>query len=303
MAGLKELRNRIDAIKSTEKITSAMKMVSAAELRRAEELLDKSAVYRNNLYRAAGVAWQAVCREATENETAPLLPDICRERENGGKYLLVVLASDRGLCGSYNAVIVRTVTARVEELKAAGREVRLICLGSRGYNSLKRRYPDEIIRSAEAASAKGVDYTEAVALADEILQMFYRREADVCEIVYSRFRSAVSRDTQSRQVLPLLPTMLTEALPGEIYNGAFYDGEPDFASQLERLMPLALTEAVYDMMINSQASEQGARMASMDNATRNAKDMISKLTLRYNRLRQSAITTELTEIIAGAEAV
>ena len=269
MAGLKELRNRIDAIKSTEKITSAMKMVSAAELRRAEELLDKSAVYRNNLYRAAGVAWQAVCREATENETAPLLPDICRERENGGKYLLVVLASDRGLCGSYNAVIVRTVTARVEELKAAGREVRLICLGSRGYNSLKRRYPDEIIRSAEAASAKGVDYA----------------------------------DTQSRQVLPLLPTMLTEALPGEIYNGAFYDGEPDFASQLERLMPLALTEAVYDMMINSQASEQGARMASMDNATRNAKDMISKLTLRYNRLRQSAITTELTEIIAGAEAV
>lgn len=302
MAGLKELRSRIEAIKSTEKITSAMKMVAASRLRRAQEVLAKSAAYRDNLYAAAGRAWQFEQRAAEESGRPAELPLICRQTGEDKKYLLVVLSSDRGLCGSYNTMIARTAAGRIEELKASDREVRVICLGARAYNALKYRYGSLISRHDESVVNKGVFYSEAETLAEEVLQMFSRKEIDVCEIVYSHFRSAMSRDTQSRRVLPLTPPMLGD-LPDELHNGAFYESEPDGRLLLEQLMPLVFKETVFDIMINSQASEQGARMTSMDNATRNAGDMISRLTLRYNRMRQAAITTELVEIIAGAEAV
>lgn len=303
MAGLKELRNRIEAIKSIEKITSAMKMVAAARLRHAQDLLEKSLTYRNNLYQATGRAWRVIQHYMEETGNSVDLPSICRESENKRKYLLIILSSDRGLCGSYNAMIVRQALARIEELKAAGKEVKLICLGTRAYNALKKYYTEEIIRAAESPSANGVSYAEAQTVAQEITRLFALKEIDVCEVVYSHFQSAVTRHVENKQILPLIPPMVISELPEETFENAYYESEPDFDLLLSQLMPLVLTEAVFDIMINSQASEQGARMTSMDNATRNAKDMISRLTLTYNRLRQSAITTELIEIIAGAEAV
>lgn len=303
MAGLKELRNRISAIKSTEKITSAMKMVAASRLRKAQDLLIKSAVYRDNLYSVSGRAWAFLQREAEEKGFLPVLPEICRGNGEDNKYLLVVLSSDRGLCGSYNAMIVRMAIKRIEELKAAGKDVKIICLGLRCYNTLKRNYGDSIIRFAESAASKGVSYDEAEALATEITSMFTKNEVDTCEMIYSHFHSAMSRDVESRQVFPLNPTMLSDELPSEMSGNAYFISEPDNLLMLEKLMPLVFCEAIFDIMINSQASEQGARMTSMDSATRNAGDIISRLTLRYNRMRQTAITTELVEIIAGAEAI
>ncbi len=278
-------------------------MVAASRLRRAQEVLDKSAAYRENLYAAAGRAWRFVQQKAEETERPADLPAICKGSGENNKYLLVILSSDRGLCGSYNAMIARAAMNRIEELKAAGKDVKIITLGARGYNALKRHYANEIIRSAESAANRGVDYEEAEALASEVLTMFGLKEIDVCEIVYSHFRSAMSRDVKSRQILPLTPEMLMDELPGEMSGNAYFESEPDNGELLQKLMPLVFKEAVFDIMINSQASEQGARMTSMDNATRNAGDMISRLTLKYNRLRQTAITTELVEIIAGAEAI
>ena len=303
MAGLKELRGRIEAIKSTEKITSAMKMVAAARLRKAQDILDKSVSYRTNLYTVAGRLWQILARQSIESRQDMSLPEICRNHAENNNYLLIVMSSDRGLCGSYNSTISRTAMLRIEELKAAGKNVKIICLGARCYNTLKRHYQDEIIRQAPSVADKGVSYDEALALSEEILPMFMSQEIDVCEIVYSHFRSAMSRDVKSKQVLPLTPVMLTEELPSEMLRDAFYESEPQPQDMFAQIMPSVFEEVLFDIMINSQASEQGARMTSMDNATRNAKDMISKLTLKYNRMRQSAITTELVEIIAGAEAV
>ena len=302
MAGLKELRSRIEAIKSTEKITSAMKMVAAARLRKAQDILDKSSAYRTNLYNVAGRLWNSVKTRAAEDEVPMVLPSLCRQNADSS-YLLVILSSDRGLCGSFNANISRVAMARIEELKAAGKTVKIICLGARCYNALKRHYGEEIIRNAPSVANKGVDFEEAQALAAEVMSMFLLNEIDVCEVVYSHFKSALSRDVKSRQVLPLNPEMFFDELPAEKTETAYFESEPSEDDMLEAVMPLLFEEALFDIMINSQASEQGARMTSMDNATRNAKDMISRLTLKYNRMRQSAITTELVEIIAGAEAI
>lgn len=303
MAGLKELRNRIEAIKSTEKITSAMKMVAASRLRKAQDLLAKSEPYRHNLYTAVGRILYSKRRRALEQEAAVVMPPLCMPHEKEENYLLVVLSSDRGLCGSYNAAIARTAMKRIEELLADGKQVRLICLGQRGYNALRRTYADIIVGHQESAAAKGVDYEEAVELGDKLRTMFAGNEIDVCEVVYSRFESAIRRQNVSRRLLPFAADRLEEELPSDMDGDAYYESEPDEETLLQALLPMAFNEMIFDIMINSQASEQGARMTSMDNATRNAGDMISRLTLRYNRIRQTAITTELVEIIAGAEAI
>ncbi len=301
MAGLKELRNRIEAIKSTEKITSAMKMVAAARLRKAQDVMEKNTAYRQNLLVTAGRLWHMLHRQALETKQTISLPLICRHHEKAETYLLVVLSSDKGLCGSYNSSIVRAAMLRTEELKACGKNVKIICLGTRCYNALKRHYSQEIVRSSLSVANQGVEYEEAQTLASEIMSMFMAEDIDVCEIVYSHFRSAMSRDVKSEQVLPLAPTMLENA--SDMCEDAFFESEPTAEDMFTQIMLLVFKEIIFNIMIHSQASEQGARMTSMDNATRNAKDMISKLTLRYNRMRQSAITTELVEIIAGAEAV
>lgn len=303
MAGLKELRNRIDAIKSTEKITSAMKMVAAARLRHAQDLLSKSQAYRDNIYQVAGRILFSFKKQAEENENVVILPQLCNPKPDDKSYLLLVMSADRGLCGSYNAMIARRAVARIEELKAAGKEVMVICLGQRCYNTLKRNYSDIIIEHKESAANKGVEYNEAVEQANFLQDVFTKNYIDVCEVIYSHFHSALRRDVVNKKILPIDLESLLENLPSDISGDAYYETEPSRDKVMEVLLPLIFREMIFDIMINSQASEQGARMTSMDNATRNAGDIISRLTLRYNRIRQTAITTELVEIIAGAEAI
>lgn len=302
MAGLKELRSRIAAIKSTEKITSAMKMVAASRLRRAQDVLIKSEPYRSSIYNTISRLMSAYRTQVVESGVPMPTLALCASKEKQQRYLLVVLASDKGLCGSYNSTIGKKATARIEELKAAGKDVQIICLGHRGFNILKRYYADLIIRSDESVVNRGVNYDEAIAVADEVQALFLADKIDVCEIVYSRFKSALSRDVISEQILPFDVKAIDTGVSDK-EGDAYYESEPTSKDLLETVLPMAFREFVFDIMINSQASEQGARMTSMDNATRNAGEMIAKLTLRYNRLRQTAITTELTEIIAGAEAI
>ncbi len=302
MAGLKELRNRIEAIKSTQKITSAMKMVAASRLRRAQLALIKIEAYRECLYNTVSRILYTLRVQAKEQGKELEKRWLCAPKPQQQKYLLVVLTSDKGLCGSYNSSIVRQAMARIEELKALGKEVQIICLGYRGYNALKGLYGDMIIRFDESVVTDGVFYEEGVALADEISEMYMADKIDVCEVIYSRFISALNRDVVSEEVLPFDISVIETGVT-DMEGSAYYESEPGTLEMLELTVPLAFKEHIYDIMINTQASEQGARMTSMDNATRNATDMISKLTLRYNRLRQTAITTELTEIIAGAEAI
>ena len=302
MAGLKELRNRIEAIKSTQKITSAMKMVAASRLRRAQLALIKIEAYRECLYNTVSRILYTLRVQAKEQGKELEKRWLCAPKPQQQKYLLVVLTSDKGLCGSYNSSIVRQAMARIEELKALGKDVQIICLGYRGYNALKGLYGDLIIRFDESVVTDGVFYEEGVALADEISEMYMADKIDVCEVIYSRFISALNRDVVSEEVLPF-DIHVIETGVTDMEGDAYYESEPGTLEMLELTVPLAFKEHIYDIMINTQASEQGARMTSMDNATRNATDMISKLTLRYNRLRQTAITTELTEIIAGAEAI
>ena len=301
MAGLKELRGRIATVKSTEKITSAMKMVAASRLRRAQDVLQKNVTYRDSLYQAISrIIKRLRILEVEEKKTLKPHP-LCVGKPENKRWLLVVLTSDKGLCGSYNSAIGKAATARIEQLKAEGKEVKIITLGYRGYNMLKRYYQDLIERQAESVVNRGVDYNEAKDLADELKAMFSGDQIDGCEIVYSKFKSALSREIVSEQVLPFDLQKIEVEVEDPKDGG--YRVEPGDYVLLDELVPLAFSEFVFDILINSQASEQGARMTSMDNATRNAGDMIARLTLRYNRLRQGAITTELTEIIAGAEAV
>ena len=302
MAGLKELRSRIATIKSTEKITSAMKMVAASRLRRAQEVLIRNTAYRVTVNDTISRVLYALQRRAKESDIGFKLPNLCTPKAGPQKYLLVVMSSDRGLCGSYNSAIIRGAIARIKELQSEGKNIQIITLGYRGYAALRKQYADLIVRHDESVVNQGVQYEEALNLVNEIVPMFEADKIDVCEVIYSKFKSALSRDVVSEQVLPFDLEKVNTGVD-DMDGMREYITEPGYDEMLEVLTPLAFKEFVFGIMINSQASEQGARMTSMDNATRNAGDMIAKLTLRYNRMRQGAITTELTEIIAGAEAI
>lgn len=306
MAGLKELRTRIEAIKSTKKITSAMKMVAAAGLRRAQGLIGKSSAYSEALLRGAQrVAFDLKQDELTKGISFAL-PSLMKASGDDKRYLLVVISSDKGLCGSYNAHVAKAAAQRIVELQENGKDVKLICIGKKARDILKRHYAELVLQTFEGVARKGVNFDEAVGIVHPLLKAFESGEYDRIEIVSSTFRSAISRETKAR---PFLPAAFDEAsvddkaTPINRVGNAFYDYEPDKARLLDSLLLMMVKAQFFNALVQAQASEQGARMASMDNATRNATDMISKLTLRYNGIRQSAITTELTEIISGAEAI
>ena len=307
MAGLKELRTRIEAIKSTKKITSAMKMVAAAGLRRAQGAINKSAVYKDSLLLAARRVALDLQYEEKLKGVALNYPKIMTGNGKDENYLLLVISSDKGLCGSYNANVAKAAQARVAELLQQGKNVRLVCVGKKAREIIKHRYAELIVNSYEGMARKGADFYEALDVVMPVLDEFEKGMIDKVEIVSSTFRSAISRETASRQLLPINLTVANDAEnlaePVNQVNNAFYDYEPDKMEMLEALLLMIVKAMMFDAFVQAQASEQGARMASMDNATRNAAEMISKLTLRYNGLRQSAITTELTEIISGAEAI
>ncbi len=306
MAGLKELRNRLESIKSTQKITSAMKMVAASRLRKAQIMVEKSKPYSNLLNTAVKRILVSVKDEEINKNIRYVLPSVLRQKPDAENYLLFTFSSDRGLCGSYNQNVGKATVKRIKELLKLGKKVKVVCYGKKVYDILKKDYADLIVNHYESVSAKGLFYYEAIDLGKIIGQYCNDGTCDVCEFVYSKFFSALSREMIVKQIYPL-EEKYTDISKDDYKllkaGDAYYDYEPDKLKVLDVLLPKLVVDNIFTAMVNSQASEQGARMTAMDNATRNAKDMISTLTLKYNSIRQSAITTELNEIISGAEAL
>ena len=305
MAGLKELRTRIEAIKSTQKITSAMKMVAASRLRRVQILVDKNLGYSENLRKSALRVMVEIENEEKTKGVQYVRPLFLRQKQNPQKYKLCVISSDRGLCGAYNS----NVAQRIRELLAADKEVTVACVGKKAYDILRRYFGGtKVVLNRVDNKYAGMSYPDmAHKLADTILKQFVAEEFDICELVYADFKTAISRTFECEQVCPLeLNTEHLEEERLQLINrsgNAFYEYMPDKLTLLTGILPILFNDNLFKIVVNAAASEHSARMTSMDSATRNAKKMISELTLKYNSLRQSAITTELIEIIAGAEAI
>ena len=304
MAGLKELRTRISSITSTQKITSAMKMVAAARLKRAQELLSHSADYEAGLLTIAGRLYKEMKTIKEETGRGFNYPLIMKPHSKEDSYLLVVFASDRGLCGSYNAYVVKDALRRIDELQHEGKSVKVLCIGKKIGDALKAKHPELIFDVLTGVAAKGANYKEAEQFVELLIRAFLSNEFDVCEVIYTYFNSAINREIKHRRLLPfVLDIDENDSRYDNHVGNAFYGYDADREKVFNDIVIKLVVSDMFQFLVNSQASEQGARMTSMDNATRNANDMISKLTLKYNRLRQGAITTELIEIIAGAEAL
>lgn len=291
MANLKALRTRINSVRSTRKITSAMKMVAAARLRRAQEEAERARAYAERMERMMASLAGAF---AGRPDAPPLLVGKGRDRV----HLLVVVTSDRGLCGSFNVNAVRAARRRIARLQGEGREAKLLCLGRKGRDMLRREFDDLIVETVSGLD-RDFSHRTASAIAETIAARFAAGEFDVCQAVYNRFVSVMAQAVTWQD---LIPQPAAEDPAAEL-NGAAYIFEPDEFAILERLLPRNLGVQVFRSLLESRASEHAARMTAMDSATRNAGDMIDRLNLLYNRTRQAAITTEITEIVSGAEAL
>ncbi len=303
MAGLKELRTRIESVKSTKKITSAMKMVAASKYRRAQLTLDKSELFQKMMIENIKRVILELKTIEKEKNISFVLPKMLVPSKNPKVYALFVLASDRGLCGSYNTMIAKTAKQRIDELQKQGKEVKVFCYGKKAVSGLKRFGYTDITASYPAVIKKHLTYVEALHFLRDVWNKKVHYKADVCEIVYSDFLSGLSRTYLSKQVIPFDITLDESDTNLNKVGNAFYGYLPNKLELLKELSNIYMRTSMFEVLINSQASEHAARMNSMDNATRNAEDMISSLTFKYNSLRQSAITTELVEIVAGAEAM
>ncbi|MAK81395.1 F0F1 ATP synthase subunit gamma [Phenylobacterium sp.] len=290
MASLKEMRNRIGSVKATQKITKAMQMVAAAKLRRAQDAAQSARPYAERM--ASVIANLA---QGVSGESAPrLLAGTGADQ----RHVLVVATSDRGLAGGFNTSIVRAARERISSLRAAGKDVKLIIVGKKARDQLRRLHSDKIIDFYEAGGAPSMDVAQAVA--DRVTALFEAGEVDVVSMVYSRFQSVVSQVPSVKQ---LIPAEVAADAPQVDLKGAVYEYEPSEEAILETLLPRNLTIQLFSAMLENQAGFYAAQMTAMDNATRNAGDMIASLTLQYNRTRQAQITKELIEIISGAEAI
>ena len=298
MPSLKDLRTRINSVKSTQKITSAMKMVAAAKLRRAQEQAEAARPYAERMERMLG----SVAASLGGSEGAPRL--LAGTGKND-VHLLVVATSDRGLCGGFNSSIVREARRSIRELTAAGKTVRILCVGRKGRGQLIRDYGSLIVDTIDDVGRPRLGFEDAQAIANRLLALYDEDGFDTCTVVYNRFRSVITQIVTVQQLIPFGPPESADEEAETDSSGAkaIYEFEPEEGEILETLLPLNLSVQVYRALLENAASEQGARMAAMDNATRNAGDMIDRLTLDYNRSRQAAITSELIEIISGAEAV
>ena len=303
MATLKELRTRIESIKSTRKITSAMKMVSASKFRRAQLTLDKSEFFQklmiNNIKKV-------LVELKTIEETKGIkfvLPKMLIHPKNPKTYALFVLASDRGLCGSYNSMIAKEAKRRIDELKQQGKDVIVFSYGKKALSGLKRLGVVDIKESYPSVIKKHLTYQEALHFLKDIWDKKLHYNIDICEIIYSDFLTGLTRTYLSKQVIPFDIKLNDEDKKINMVDNAYYNFLPDKLELLKQLSSIYMRTSMFEILINSQASEHAARMNSMDNANRNAQDMINSLTFKYNSLRQSAITTDLVEIVAGAEAM
>jgi F-type H+-transporting ATPase subunit gamma len=293
MPSLKELRNRIGSVKQTQKITSAMKLVAASKLRRAQEQAEASRPFAERMSEMLANLGVSV---ADVEGAPPLLAGTGRDEV----HLIVVATADRGLCGGFNASIARGARLRIRELREAGKEVKVLCVGRKGRDMLRREFGSLMVDTVEGVGRRRLEYAEAVAIAVRIERMYEAGEFDVCTIVFNRFRSAIAQILTFQQLIPVEPAAVDRDA-AEVT--AVYEFEPDEQSILAELLPRNLAVQIYRALVENAASEQGARMTAMDNATRNAGDMIERLTLVYNRTRQAQITKELIEIVSGAEAL
>jgi F-type H+-transporting ATPase subunit gamma len=294
MPSLKDLRVRIRSVRSTQKITSAMKMVAASRLRRAQEQAEAARPYALRMER---VLASLAARMSGLSGGSPLLAGTGKDQV----HLLVVATSDRGLAGGFNATILREARRQIRTLTGAGKEVKILTIGRKGRDGLRRDYARFIVDSLTEIGRRRVSFDEARDIAQRLLTMFEAGQFDVCTIVFNRFRSAITQIVTAQQLIPFAQPENAQAATPE--GGAIYEFEPDEEEILAELLPRNLGVQIYTALLENAASEQGARMTAMDNATRNAGEMIDRLTMNYNRTRQAVITKELIEIISGAEAL
>ena len=296
MASLKDLRLRLRTVRATQKITAAMKMVAAAKLRRAQEQAEAARPYADRMERMLGSL-------AASLKSAAGAPRLLVGTGKEDVHLVLVATSDRGLCGGFNTSIVRDARRLIRELTGQGKQVKILCIGRKGRAQLRRDYGRLIVGEFENLGRPRLSFADAETVAAKVTAMFVAGEFDVCTLIFSRFKSAMTQIVTRQPLVPFaLPAQaLASAEPAG--PSAIYDYEPDEAEILAALLPRNLSVQLFRGLLENAASEQGARMTAMDSATRNAGDMISRLTLTYNRTRQAAITKELIEIISGAEAL
>ena len=290
MASLDDLKKRIASVKSTQKITKAMKMVAAAKLRRAQESAEKGRPYSikmNNiiLNLSGGIL---------DKENAPKL---LSGTGNDQVHLCVIMTSDRGLCGGFNSNIIKKAKSFFSKISNEGKELKIITVGSKGNDQLKRVYGKKIIENISFKESKNPNYFDADKVGKKIIEKFEAGEFDVCTIFYNQFKNVITQIPQAQQIIPL------NNVEDKNSSDESYEFEPDEDEILSNLLPKNISTQIFKAMLENSASEQGSRMSAMDNATRNAGEMVDKLTIEYNRSRQAAITKELIEIISGAESL
>ncbi|MBV8118451.1 MAG: F0F1 ATP synthase subunit gamma [Alphaproteobacteria bacterium] len=295
MPSLKDLRTRIRSVRSTQKITSAMKVVAASRLRRAQEQVETARPYGQRMERVLG---SLAARMAGLPNAPPLLVGTGRNEA----HLIVVATSDRGLAGGFNASILREARRRIRELESGGKRILILIIGRKGRDGLRRDYGRLIHDSLTEVGRRHLSFDEAKNIAQRILVLFQDGAFDVCTIIFNRFRSAMTQIVTVQQLIPF-PLEAEEAAATASSAAGVYEFEPSEEEILDELLPQNLAVQIYTALLENAASEQGARMTAMDNATRNAGEMIDRLTLNYNRTRQAGITKELIEIISGAEAL
>ena len=292
MASLKELRNRIASVQATQKITRAMQMVAASKLRRAQEAAEAARPYADRM----GAVLGNLAASINDAETAPKL---LAGTGSDKRHLLIVATAERGLCGGFNSSIARLAREDAQKLMAAGKQVQILCVGRKGYDVLKRYFDKELLDPVSYQGLKSIGFDQAQEVASRVLADFDADSFDMCTLYYSKFENVISQVPTGLQIIP---ASFDDSETPDL-GGAAYDYEPEENDILDALLPRNIAVQILRALLENAASEQGARMTAMDNATRNAGDMIDKLTIQYNRSRQAVITNELIEIISGAEAL
>jgi F-type H+-transporting ATPase subunit gamma len=291
MPSLKDLKLRIESVKSTRKITKAMQMVAAAKLRRAQEAAESGRPYADRF----NAVMAGLAASVGGSDSAPML---LRGTGSDNVHLLVVMTAERGLCGGFNSNIVRLARLQIADLRAAGKTVKVLTVGKKGRDAMKREFGDMFVGHVDLSAVKRVGYTNAQDIARDVLTRFDGGEFDVATIFYAKFQNVVTQIPTAQQIIP---AQFDTAAGDE--GGALYDYEPSEEAILADLLPRGVATQIFSALLENRASEEGSRMSAMDNATRNAGEMIDKLTIQYNRSRQAVITNELIEIISGAEAL
>ena len=291
MPNLKDLKNRIESVKNTRKITKAMQMVAAAKLRRAQDAAEASRPYSERF----NAVLASLAASVGNSENAPIL---LRGTGKQAVHLLIVMTAERGLCGGFNSNIAKLARSHAAKLKEDGNQVKILTVGKKGRDALKRDLGDSFVEHVDLSEFKSIKYVNAQAIAKALLDRFDNDEFDVATIFYSKFVNVVSQIPTAQQIIPAI--FEDQSLASDT---AVYDYEPDEETILADLLPRGVATQIFAALLENGASEQGARMSAMDNATRNAGDMIDKLTIEFNRSRQAVITNELIEIISGAEAL